>query len=171
MYLAFPLLNQPEAFQLFENLYRKFYVERADFYFKHFNYESPFETYKRHQHLHQPTHFPFIIAIVGDLEIFNQQVRGRNHPWNVLTTFKNGDGTGLPFVEEQIPPINRFSYYSLGSREQENVLMKNETDDFMPSRVFYLLPEDYHYFFALHPYFREHGPSAFRSTARPQTIL
>jgi len=171
MYLAFPLLNQPESRVLFEKAYRKFYVERSAFYFEHFEYESPFETYRRYQHLHKPTHFPFVIALLGDLNLYDKRVRDFENPFNLLTTFKNGDGTGLPFVEEKIAPIHRFSYYSLGSREKEDILMKSQEDDFVRSHVFYLLPEDYHYFVDLHPYFREQGFTPFKTTISPKINL
>lgn len=151
----------------FVKAYERFFKERAEYYYEHFSNEYCMETYQRHWDRHSPMNPPFIIAIDCKNDTRSPFIY-RNHFNSLVNVFdsfhyhlcyfenkKNLTPKQLPLMTYG-PSSEGYVSIPLGHQRLTEVHTFSPRE-YVRHLIYYLLPEDYHYFNQCHDFFREHA--------------
>lgn len=155
--------------------YSRFFHARADYYRKHFGKQYAFETYEKHNYPHTVNNPPFLIIFNPKNEnYFDFDNRGSDfiNMTNFFDTKKMDfhylNSKGKLFTSASLREERSDMPYVLNRIGGESSIKTRcvHENQFVTDMVFYLLPEDYHYFknlnmlFGRNDFLQVHTPSS-----------
>jgi len=175
-----PTLNELRKFLFFNNenslfltAYERFISERGAFYRERYRHEHCYDTYEANKLNHSVDNPPFVFVL--DVKKISKYNTTKNYSLMVnffemgyhQFSFRRSDNDNDDDIIESklsMPvPETRYVSRSLGVHTPTRVAQRDRTY-YVPELVYYLLPEDYHYFKDCHPVFRN------QSLVRPVRI-
>lgn len=150
----------------FVKAYKHFIQERGEYYHEHFSNEYCMDTYYRNRNKHSLTDPPFIIALdvrnqtrspFVDRKYFNSMVNVFDGFRYDLSYYKTG--SNFQITRLHLSTFNHSSdgYLSIPlGQHRHNDIHTFSHKEYVRHLIYYLLPEDYHYFKDCHEVFRRH---------------
>lgn len=161
--LLFRIPSNPDRDSAIQKAFRTFHRERAQFYKEHFKNEPPYQTFEKNSIAHSIQHPGFLILMNPDNEdhyisskrkfILASFLPLRWHDFSF--TYKGKHETAHELVSRFTSAAHAKRLYisaRIGTHPDQD-LHVDEKKSYNPMLVFYLLPEDYHYFHHVHEFF------------------